>query len=175
MAARKAVAKKGKKRPAKKKGTSRGAVALALFGVVLFAAMALPLFIITSAGLIPTIVAAVIDRYPGKYLTRTVGAMNLAGVAPMVVRLWGTGDNMAAALGLLGRPVNWLIMYGAAAVGWGIFLAMPAVARIIVDLQAEQIQGQLRERAGRLVEEWGEEVMGRPDDEPLVAPPAKAE
>jgi len=174
MAARKAVAKKTKKRPAKK-GTSRGAVALALFGVVLFAAMALPLFIITSAGLIPTIVAAVIDRYPGKYLTRTVGAMNLAGVAPMVVRLWGTGDNMAAALGILARPVNWLIMYGAAAVGWGLFLAMPAVARIIVDLQAEQIQGQLRDRAGRLVEEWGEEVMGRPDDEPLVAPQAKGE
>lgn len=175
MAARKAVAKKTKKRPAKKKSGPRGAVALALFGVLLFAAMALPLFIITTAGLIPTIVAVVIDRYQGKYLTRTVGAMNLAGVAPMVVRLWGTGDSMAAALGILGRPVNWLIMYGAAAVGWGIFLAMPAVARIIVDLQAEQIQGQLRDRAGRLVEEWGEEVMGRPDDEPVAAPRAAAE
>ena len=90
----------------------------------------------------------------------------------MVVRLWGTGDNLSAAIEILTRPVNWLIMYGAAAVGWGIFLAMPAVARVIVDLQAEQIQAQLRERADRLVEEWGEEVKGRPDDEALVIAPA---
>lgn len=176
MAARKVATKtrKGKKRPAKK-GASRGLAVLALFSVLLFGALALPLFLVTSAGLIPTIAAIVIDRYPGKYLTRTVGAMNLAGLAPMVVRLWSTGDNLSAAIGILSRPTNWLIMYGAAAVGWCIFLAMPAVARIIVDLQAEQIQSQLRDRAARLVEEWGEEVKGRADDAPLVAPKAKAQ
>ena len=180
MAARQAAVRKGGKRPAKKRkggkastsGAPRGIALLALFGVVLFAATALPLFLVTAGGLIPTIVAAVVDRYRGKYLTRTVGAMNLAGLAPMVVRLWGTGDNLSAAIEILTRPVNWLIMYGAAAVGWGIFLAMPAVARVIVDLQAEQIQAQLRERADRLVEEWGEEVKGRPDDEALVIAPA---
>jgi len=179
MAARKAAVRKGGKRPAKgnnakaKPGPSRGLAILALFGVVFFAATALPLFLVTAGGLIPTIVALVVDRQRGKYLTRTVGAMNLAGLAPMLVRLWSNGDNLTAAVGILTRPMNWLIMYGAAGVGWCIFLAMPAVARVIVDLQAEQIQAQLRERAERLVEEWGEEVKGRSDEELAPLPNAK--
>ncbi|HTZ77278.1 MAG TPA: hypothetical protein VMC10_05200 [Stellaceae bacterium] len=179
MAARKAVVRKGGKRPAKggrrgneKPRSSRGIAILAMFGVVMFAATALPLFVVTAGGLVPTIVALVVDHHRAKYLTRTVGAMNLAGVAPMIIRLWSSGDNLSAALAILARPVNWLVMYGAAGIGWCIFLAMPAVARIIVDLQAEQVQSQLRERAERLVEEWGEEVKGRPDDEPLPAVPA---
>ncbi|HUN45764.1 MAG TPA: hypothetical protein VMU85_04560 [Stellaceae bacterium] len=180
MAARKAAVRKGGKRPAKggkgkaKSGSSRGLAILVLFGVVFFAATALPLFLVTAGGLIPTIVALVVDRQRAKYLTRTVGAMNLAGLAPMVVRLWSNGDSLTAAIGILTRPMNWVVMYGAAGVGWCIFLAMPAVARVIVDLQAEQVQASLRERAERLVEEWGEEVKGRPDEEePVPLPSAK--
>jgi len=181
MATRKAAVRKGGKRPAKgggkgkaKSGSSRGLAILALFGVVFFAATALPLFLVTAGGLIPTIVALVVDRQRAKYLTRTVGAMNLAGLAPMVVRLWSNGDSLTAAITIMTRPMNWLVMYGAAGVGWCIFLAMPAVARVIVDLQAEQVQASLRERAERLVEEWGEEVKGRPDEEePAPLPSAK--
>jgi len=145
-----------------KKAAGRGIAAIAaLAGMTVLAAMALPLCILVLAGLIPTMVAALLDRYRAKYLTRTVGAMNAAGLAPLVLQLSTHGLGMAETTRLLSSPFNWLMMYGGAAIGWALFLAMPTLARTIVDLRADQLQRQLKARADELVQEWGEEVTGR--------------
>jgi hypothetical protein len=158
MAARRASKKTGTKRPA----DGRGAVATVVMVVfALLAITALPLCIVLLAGLVPTMVSIVVDRYRARYLTRTVGAMNLAGIAPMIFQLWTHGFAMADALTMLQNPMNWLLMYGAAALGWGLFLAMPQVARIVVDIRADQHQAELKARAKQLVAEWGEDVTGR--------------
>ncbi len=62
---------------------------------------------------------------------------------------------------LLSRPIHWLTMYGAAAIGWLIYLGMPAIARVIIDVRADHAQHQLKARASNLVEAWGQEVTGQ--------------
>jgi hypothetical protein len=143
-------------------GARHGASAtLAIVIVTLLAVTALPLCLLLLTGLVPTMVATLLDRYRAKYLTRTVGFMNLAGLTPLVVQLWGDGLTMVSVAQILSRPMNWLTMYGAAAIGWVLFLGMPSLARIFVDIRADQLQQQLKSRAARLVQEWGEEVTGK--------------
>jgi len=134
-------------------------VAIAL--VTLLAVTALPLCILLLTGLVPSMVAALVDRYRAKYLTRTVGFMNLAGLTPLVVQLWGAGHTMLGLADILSRPINWLTMYGAAGIGWVLFLGMPSLARVFVDIRADQLQRDLEARAAGLVREWGEEVTGK--------------
>ncbi|HVM81302.1 MAG TPA: hypothetical protein VMU06_19935 [Stellaceae bacterium] len=156
------TASKAVRGKAAKKAPGRGiAITAALAGMTMLAAAALPLCILVLAGLVPAMVAALLDRYRAKYLTRTVGAMNAAGLAPLVLQLSTHGLSMAEATRLLSSPFNWLMMYGGAAVGWALFLAMPTLARTIVDVRADQMQRQLKARAEELVQEWGEEVTGR--------------
>lgn len=152
----------GAQKAAARGRSGRGAAATAAIAMAtLLAVTALPVCVLTMAGMVPTVVAALLDRFRAKYLTRTVGAMNVAGLAPLVLQLWSRGLTMADATRLLSNPFNWLMMYGAAAIGWAIFLAMPTIARTIVDVRADQAQRQLKSRAAQLVEEWGEEVTGR--------------
>src|SRR5579864_5195629 len=82
--------------------------------VTVLAVTALPLCILVLSGLVPTMVATVVDRYRAKYLTRSVGFMNLAGLTPLIVQLWSTGLTMDGATAILSKPINWLTMYGAA-------------------------------------------------------------
>jgi len=141
--------------------TRRTTATIALFAVILLVVTALPLSILLLAGLVPTIVAALVDNWRAKYLTRTVGFMNLAGLTPLVVQLWGDGLTLVAAVNILSRPVSWLTMYGAAGIGWVLFQSMPSLARVFVDIRADQLQRDLKARAARLVQEWGEEVAGK--------------
>jgi hypothetical protein len=153
---------KSAKQHARGVGVGSGALAtIAIVVVTLLAVTALPLCLLLLAGLIPTMVASMMDRFRAKYLTWTVGAMNLAGIAPLAFRLWSDGFTVRAAIDILLHPVSWLMMYGAAAIGWTIFLAMPSVARTFVDVRADHLQHQLKARAKLLVAEWGEEVTGQ--------------
>lgn len=161
MASARATSKAVGGGPAKRSRRRGIAFTLLLAGFVALAASALPLALVALAGFVPTMVAALLDRYRAKYLTRTVGAMNAAGIAPLAMQLSARGTSMTDALQVLSSPHNWLMMYGGAAIGWALFLAMPTLARTIVDVRADQAQRQLKARAAELVEEWGEEVKGR--------------
>jgi hypothetical protein len=154
-----AVDKPGFAKPARAARRSASAT-VAVVLVVALSVAALPLGILLLAGLAPTLVAALIDRYRARYLTRTVGFMNLAGLTPLIVQLWSDGLTMTSLAHILSRPIDWLTMYGAAGIGWVLFLGMPNLARVFVDIRADQLQRELKMRAARLVEEWGEEVAG---------------
>ena len=138
-----------------------GAATIFMIALTVLAVVALPLCLLLLAGMIPAMVSVLLDRYRARYLTRTVGAMNLAGIAPLALQLWNGGFTLAGAISLLSNPLNWLMMYGAAALGWGLFFVTPPLARIIVDLRADQAQSDLKARAEQLIAEWGEEVAGR--------------
>jgi len=129
--------------------------------VTVLGVTATPLCILLVAGMLPTGAAALIDRHRARYLARTVGAMNLAGIFPAALRLWEAGLTFSALQAALGSPYIWLMMYGAASIGWLLHSGMPPVVRVIVDLRAEETKRRLEARAKTLVEEWGEEVGGR--------------
>ncbi len=132
--------------------------------------MMMPTSVLVLAGLAPTFVAYLIDRDPEKSAAITVGAMNLCGVAPFVVRLWQRGHEMAVTLRMLADPGSWLIMFGAAAIGWLMYFFIPQIVAAFITLRNQSRIRELEERRSLLVADWGTEVMGKPD--PDKAEPA---
>jgi hypothetical protein len=148
---------------ASRSSTAKGGT-IALLGAMVLVVVALPLCLVLVAGLAPTIVAAYTDRNPRRYLFRTVGVLNLAGMVVPVATLLHAGLNVHGATLVLFDPYKWLWMYGTSGLGWVIYLFMPSIARVLVDAKAVKTEQNLQERAKALVEEWGEEVTGRKAD-----------
>jgi hypothetical protein len=117
----------------------------------------LPTALILVVGGLPTLVTLVIDRYPRHYLTRCVGCLNFAGVAPYLVKIWMHHTTLAA-MQMLTNPYAWLVMYGGAAMGWIVFLSAPSIAWLQVELMGAHRIKVLKARQRQLLEEWGEEV-----------------
>ena len=140
-----------------------GSVGLLTVGVLLGTAlvvMALPLCVLLLAGMLPSIVAALVDRHPRRYLTATVAIINLAGLVLPALTLVKLGMSLAGAQTILSDPRNWLIMYGAAGTGWIVNAAMLTLARIILGIRDEREERRLHKQAEELVQEWGPEVSG---------------
>jgi hypothetical protein len=123
--------------------------------VLLFAL--LPTALILVVGGLPTLVAVVVDRHRHHYLTRCVGALNFAGLAPYLVKIW-MHHTVLMAMQMLTDPFAWLVMYGASSAGWVIYLSAPSIAWLQVELTGARRIKALKTRQRQLIEEWGEEV-----------------
>jgi hypothetical protein len=158
-----AATRSGQRKPARK-GASPWLFLALMVPVGLFV---LPTSVILMVGLIPTVVALLIDRDPDKTAAITVGAMNLCGVLPFLLDLWKHHHTMPAALHTISDPLSWLVMYGAAGVGWVLYFTIPPVVVNFEVLRSEsRIEDLLRQKR-ELIEEWGPEVAM--DDEALAA------
>jgi hypothetical protein len=142
------------------KNTGSAAITLTVIGIVALALTALPICILVVAGLVPTAVAVVVDRHRRRYLARTVGAMNIAGVVPGALRMWEAGITFASLQQVIESPVTWLIMYGAAGIGWVLYFCVPPVVAMVLEVRVDDTKRRLEGRTKLLVEEWGEEVTG---------------
>ena len=120
---------------------------------------ALPTVILLVLGLLPSIVAAIVDRRDEKYAAYCVGGFNLSGVMPYLLTLWSTGDSMHALGGILTSPFAWLVMYGAAALGWLANYWTPQVTMRVRRVRDRAEVARLRKRQEQILEEWGAEVM----------------
>ena len=148
-------------------GGARGGSAiltLSVIGLTVLALTALPLCLLIVAGALPTAVAILVDRHPRHYLARTVGAMNFAGVIPGALKMWEVGISFASLQQVIASPYQWLVMYGAAGLGWLLFFSVPPVVAMVLDIQFDDTKRHLEARAKALIEEWGEEVTGRKRD-----------
>lgn len=133
-------------------------------GVMLLPAVAvlMPSIILLGIGMAPAIVAYIVDRTRDKYLSITVGLLNVCGTMPALVRLWTDGQSYSSALRIAGDPFTMLIAYGAAAAGWGIYLALPLILTHYYAATSTSRLSTLHARQARLVEAWGEEIAGEP-------------
>ena len=149
-------------RPKKRSGSAgKGAlIFLMLMFLALAAGLFLPTSIVLATAMVPTIVALLIDQDPEKYAAITVGPLNFCGALPTAITLWSGSNSVQEALRLLSEPVNWLMMYGAAGVGWMLFYTIPPVVSSIVVRGHEAEVARLTEHQAKLVEEWGPEVAG---------------
>jgi hypothetical protein len=163
----------GKRGPKRGQRSSRKSGTFALMICGLLVIVALPLCLVLFAGMAPTITAAIVDRHPKRYLARTVGVLNLAGMVHPLISLMRAGINVIGAATVLFDPYQWLWMYGAAAIGWVCYLGAPPIARTIVEGRAARLDRELQRRADALIEEWGDAVTGRrPEgDAPAAAGP----
>jgi hypothetical protein len=121
---------------------------------VVFMASAL----IIIAGMIPSLAALISDRDRQKLTALTVAALNLAACMPVLNKLWETGNNLNTAVTLLTDPLNWLIMFMGAGLGWVMAFGVPAVIANIITARDNARLSDIRTRQQQLIEEWGPEV-----------------
>ena len=113
--------------------------------------------------MVPTIVAFLIDRTPQRYSTFCVGGMNFSGVFYYLMELWGGAHDVAQAFQILTDVFALLIIYGAAAFGWLLYLLVPPVVAAVLTVIARRRVESLRDIQTRLVEEWGEGLAKQSD------------
>ena len=120
----------------------------------------LPSTILLAVGMIPTVVAYVVDRDPDKTAPMTVGGLNFAGVVTFLISLWQAGHTMTALTKVLTDPFAWLVMYGAAGLGWALYYGIPPAVAGWIMLRAEARIAQRIEEQRELIALWGTEVNG---------------
>lgn len=125
----------------------------------------LPTTILFGIGMIPTIVAYVVDRDPEKSAPITVGGLNFCGCMPFAIDLWKHQHTLGAAAKIFADPLAWLVMYGASAVGWGLYYGIPPLVAGLEVARAEKRVEVLKGKKVALVQEWGPDVAGDCFDE----------
>lgn len=143
----------------KKKGAAWKKQILLIAGIlssVVFSAMA----VILAIGMIPTFVAAIVDRTEGKMRTLTIGAINFAGCAPFMVEIFQKGNNIEVAINYIIQPRTIVVIYFAAAMGYLIDWAMTGIVSSIMVQKSKSRLKEIKKEQEALAERWGAEVTG---------------
>ncbi|MCB9990814.1 MAG: hypothetical protein H6867_05475 [Rhodospirillales bacterium] len=133
-----------------------------LLGIVglLTAIVFMPTTIVLMMGMIPTVVAAVIDRSGKGTKALTVGAMNLAGCTPFLIKLWSTGHTSEMAVSLITDPRTMSIMFAAAGIGYLVDWAMSGIVGTLMLQRSTGRIVDIKKKQEALIERWGQEVAG---------------
>ena len=159
-----------KKKTIKQIAIGRRAKLIFLFAAPLLAFVAYPTIMVAIGGMLPTLVAFIIDSRPERYAARTVGYLNLSGVFIVCLDMW-TGDHTwQAALEVLYDPLNWLIMFGTAALGWVLYFILPPVSGAYLSVSNDLKLKSLISDQEKLVKEWGNGVSRNAPAAPRAQP-----
>ena len=120
--------------------------------------LSLPSIIILFFGMLPTIVAFIIDRSKQRNASFCVGGINFCGVFPYLMDLWTGANTMDMSVRVLTDVFSLVIMYGAAGFGWMIYLTLPPVIAAFLSVMAQHRVSTLRATQRQLIEEWGDDV-----------------
>jgi hypothetical protein len=148
---------------------------LAMFACVIFSAMA----VILAVGMVPTIVAAIVDRTEGRMRSLSIGAINFAGCMPFLIEVFKKGNNLETAITYISQPRTIVVMYFAAAMGYLINWAMAGIVSSVMVQRTKSRLKEIQKTQNELTTRWGPEVTGTiPLDEfgfPKEISPQKAE
>lgn len=111
-----------------------------------------------ALGMLPAIFAMVLDRGSGRFVAKTVSACNFIGTMPFLADMAMAYDPSIVAKEFMVEPVTWLIIYGAAMVGWMMIWVIPQTTLMIFTMRADMKINALKEEQEKLLDEWGDEV-----------------
>lgn len=131
-------------------GISVAAVAMSLVSMY---AVVVVLF-----GLLPGLIAMIIDQDPKRFISKIVLSFNAVGIIQPIVTMMKAGGSKSIGLEILIEPQTWLMIYSAASIGWAVYWIVPQLV-----VQAHNIKAQLRIQQltfemDRLTVEWGDEI-----------------
>ncbi len=120
----------------------------------------LPVTLLLFVGMMPSVMARMVDKSRERTKVLTVGFMNFAGCYPFLYELVETGIKMEAALGILSQPQTIVMIYGCALLGYCIeWLVTNMVAGLMVQKGRTRLE-TIKKTQESLVRQWGAEVSG---------------
>jgi len=133
-----------------------------IWGLLIFALLlivALPTVLLFAFGMLPALVAMIIDRTEERSATFCVGGLNFCGVFPYLMDLWFGDHSLGQAIGQLTDVFVLAVMYGGACMGWMLYLSLPPVIASFIQVMSERRLQQLRKTQRDILDEWGDEVI----------------
>ncbi len=125
---------------------------------VFFGLMFLPSVFYLLVAMLPTLAAYLMDKTPEKYEWICVGGLNFAGSSPGLVALWSSRHTMEGAITQIADILNIMTAYGAAGVGWLLFVGLPPIIGVFVQMSSQRRIAVLQATQTRLIQIWGKEV-----------------
>ena len=133
---------------------------------------------ILSLGMLPTLVAFFCDRTEHKYGVYCVGGFNFCGMLPFLLKLI-SDHSLSAAMNIMSNVFSLAIIFGAAGLGWLLFLSIPPVISTFLIIMSDSRVKSLKTIQQRIIDEWGSSVVEDNElrtnldtsDEDMVAPP----
>ena len=113
---------------------------------------------IAGIGLLPSIVALLMDPTRQKHKTMCVFGMNASGVFPYILEVIFTGNSFDAAKETLTSAFPYLVMLVTAGLGYLLFMIIPPIVATFLTVMAQRKIATLRTTQRHIIEEWGEEV-----------------
>jgi hypothetical protein len=127
--------------------------------LILLIMVALPTMIILFFGMLPSVVAFIVDRSARKSQAICVGSMNFAGVFPSLMKLWvDTENSYEAATEIFSDVFIIALMYSAAAFGYLMYMVIPPMVTTFLNVMAQRRIALLRAAQKKIISEWGPEV-----------------
>lgn len=130
--------------------------------VLLMPLVSLSSCILLCVGMLPTVIAFVVDRTRERFTTVSVGGLNFAGVTPFLVELWFDSSGVPGVMAIITDGFAMGTIYAAAAAGWFLFIGLPGVIEVIDDLLVARRIEEIRSRQEYLANEWGADTVGAP-------------
>lgn len=163
-----AKAKKPKQAP-KRPRRRRGSGDSNAFGILFIILLVVLGFINMNAamlltlGLLPTVVLGFTGKGDNKTQRMlSVAFANGAGVVVLFVDVWNSPSVFES---LIMSPNTWVIMWGAAVIGYALNYVGPMIAAMIMQGLAQDRIKNINQQKQELVELWGHEVLGGKDDD----------
>jgi hypothetical protein len=152
---------KAKKKQSKKNAKLGWRGQLLMIAMIIAAVVFLPSTVLLAVGLLPTVVAGIIDRSKEKTRSITVGCMNFTGCCPYWLDLLTVyGHSINGAAQIITEPLNIVIMYSAALLGYLIDWAMSGMVSTVMIQRAEQRLKKIDREQKELIRRWGRGVTG---------------
>ena len=132
-----------------------------IWGVLLggaFMLISLPTVTLIVFGLLPSIVAWIVDRTEKKYATACVFGFNFSGLFPFLMEIWFEDHSLDAAIRIMTDVFDLMIIYGSAGFGWMLYMALPPFVTTFLSVMSEHRVTVLKENQANIIEEWGENV-----------------
>lgn len=111
-------------------------------------------------GMLPAIVAIIVDNTHNKAWAKTVFCFNLAGLLPSLLEVYiSAGNSMTALQNSMSNMTVWLVAYGAAGAAWVVIWAAPMIAEKFLEAYCKTSIATYKRKIEKLDEEWN--VSGR--------------
>ena len=115
--------------------------------------------IIVLFGMLPGLIAMIVDQEPKRYISKIVLSFNATGLSIYLSRILAAKESAnAVAVEYIIEPQTWLTIYSSAAVGWIIYWAIPHFAITLSNIKIQFRIQQLNLELEKLVQEWGDEI-----------------
>lgn len=142
------------------KKMNKGQIHLVIMAFVVICGTFLPFTILIGVGMLPTFVSYIVEKKATKMRVLTIGAMNFAGFSPFFIELLFSKRNFDDAFSIISDPMNIIIMYVAAAVGYMIDWAATTLLNNILYDRGVKRKKYIENRQKEFTDRWGEKVKG---------------